>query len=177
MFELEKSLDNEKYIKFIEFALNTSDFFMLVYCKKKHEGFKRSMKTIKRGLSDLKVMSQFRFSWADTIMSPYCGFEYQVCFYRSDSSALHHLLSAKSLFEWDWPLLPQDLCFYRMSHCWFYSVSHERMAIVTAPTQQDITFFKQLDIISNEKSYSIEKWSIEEKWLTDYLASANRCNQ
>jgi len=164
MYHIE-GIENEEYVKFIQYALDTSDYFMLVYSRKKQEGFKKSMKIIKKDLHKLKVKSQFRFYWAGTEVCPDNHWEYQVSFYRAEESALQSLLSVNSLFEWDWPSHPQDLSFYRSDQCWFYSVSHERMAIVVMHTPQEVEFLQQLTLIDAKEDYVDSDWIIEEEWL------------
>jgi len=165
VYYLDEIYDNEKYTRLIEYALETSDFFMFVFCKKKNEGFKRSMLEIKKKLSYLNVKAQYRYSWVGTETIPGGNYEHQVCFYRADVSAMQCLLSVNSLFEWIWPLLPQDLCFFREDRCWFCSTSHERLAVITEPTHQDVEFFKQLSNDAGSMYYSDTKWDAEEASL------------
>ena len=110
----------------------------------------------KAKLSKLKVKAQFRYSWVGTEIIPTGRYEYLVCFYRAENSALQCLLSVNSLFDWIWPTMPQDLCFFRENTCWFCSISHEKQAILTEPTNQDIEFFEQLDLVDRSKDYSDE---------------------
>lgn len=39
--------------------------------------------------------------------------------------------------------LPEDICFYRKENPFFVTISHEKFALLVAPTQQDTTFFQE----------------------------------
>jgi len=165
MYYIGENIEKENYKEFINYALDNSDFFLLVFSKKKNEGFKYKMKEIKKELIKLKVKSKFTYTWAGNIMSPNNKWEYQACYYNAESNALSSLLSVKSLFEWDWPLLPQDLCFYRKNQCWFKSVSHERLALLIKPTKFDIDFFSKIGFIEESNDYYEREIIIEEDGL------------
>ena len=45
---------------------------------------------------------------------------------------------ADDIFDWDYPNLPMDLCFYKNGYAWFSSSSHEREAYVYTNDAHDI---------------------------------------
>ena len=59
MYYIGENIEKEKYKEFINYALDTSDFFLLVYSRKKYEGFKLKMKEIKKELLKLKVKAWY----------------------------------------------------------------------------------------------------------------------
>lgn len=58
---------------------------------------------------------------------------------RNSRRSLHELLG------WFEPIeknMPTDICFYRGGRVWFATISHERMAQIYEPTDEDVKFFK-----------------------------------
>ncbi|GAA0177102.1 hypothetical protein SH2C18_03880 [Clostridium sediminicola] len=51
-----------------------------------------------------------------------------ICTYRICSEVKSYILQGKGLFNWKYPNLPDDLCFFLNGYCWFCTVSHEGYA-------------------------------------------------
>ena len=61
--------------------------------------------------------------------------------YKSDSNAEEALIKVNKLFDWDYPLFPMDLCFYKDGYAWFLSCGHEHFAFLYT---DDINFIREL---------------------------------
>jgi len=42
--------------------------------------------------------------------------------------------------------LPEDICFYRDSHSWFTTISHERLVFISGASKEDLAFFSKSGI-------------------------------
>lgn len=138
--------EGRQYELFLDYALSSTDYFMLVYKNYYNHGFSKPLKEIRSKLAPLKIKRRSNPQWPGT-PGTYCrDTAYQVVFYKNDSCAKDVLLKAEDIFGWRSPLFPEDLAFFRGNECWFYSVAHEKIAMVVEPNDEDITFFKRLGL-------------------------------
>lgn len=141
---------NRQYESFLEYALKSTDYFMLVYINYYNHGYSKTIKEIRSELAPLKVKRRSNPQWPGT-PNTYCkDTTYQVVFYKNAPCAKSVLLKVRDLLGWKSPMFPEDLAFFRGNECWFYSVAHEGVAMVVNPNNEDILFFKQLDVYKEE---------------------------
>lgn len=50
------------------------------------------------------------------------------------------LIKMHHIFDWQYPALPEDLCFYEDETCRFGSIAHEREFVIYHETSSDISF-------------------------------------
>lgn len=137
---------NEKYMSFVDYAIKSSDYFMLVYINYYSKGLSKTAKEIKKSLKPFQVKKRTNASWPGT-PSTYCrDTTYQVIFYKTDTKTTQILKSSNALTAWKNPIFPQDLAFFRGNDCWFYSVTHENIFAFINPSEKDIEFLNTIDL-------------------------------
>lgn len=57
------------------------------------------------------------------------------------------LLSNGSFFNWLWPDMPEDLCFYIGEKCWMMTLSHEDECIIFDENETDIKMLEDNNIL------------------------------
>ena len=116
----------ELYSAFIRYMINRSEEFSLVYFSYPNTRMKSSIRAIKESLAP------FQLSRKETNIMPSMATlneergRYLLTYYRAAPDALDILERAGSLYEWDYPMFPMDLCFFREGYAWFISSAHER---------------------------------------------------
>ncbi len=115
------------YKKFIHYMLKESEYFSLGYFRYvKNHPLKKSAKSIKEKLSPFQVMKTGNI---ETEHKPFTAGEdeyvYDIIFYRASLEAEEVLSAVTSIFDWNYPLNPQDLCFYKDTYMWFESIAEE----------------------------------------------------
>ena len=55
---------------------------------------------------------------------------YRLNVYRACMQVIPILEEVTSLWKWDYPQYPMDLCFFRSSYAWFVSSAHEKSAFL-----------------------------------------------
>ena len=97
--------EGRQYELFLDYALSSTDYFMLVYKNYYNHGFSKPLKEISSKLAPLKIKRRSNPQWPGT----YCrDTAYQVVFYKNDSCAKDVLLKAEDIFGWRSPLFPED---------------------------------------------------------------------
>ncbi|MBC8528572.1 hypothetical protein H8699_03855 [Christensenellaceae bacterium NSJ-44] len=140
---------DSNYEEFINYALNNSDYFMLVYVRYNMAPESIFTNNIFKDLRDLTVKTRANPSWAGTPETYSNNTAYKITFYRSDPSAQQVLNRVNGIYNWTRPENPQDLAFYRGGQCWFYSIGHERMSGIIDPSPEDKTFFEERSLIDS----------------------------
>ncbi len=56
------------------------------------------------------------------------------------------LMEAQCILDWNGERFPEELCFYRKSHKWLTSISHERLIQIHNYNSSDIKFLESEDI-------------------------------
>ncbi len=120
--------NKSQYEKFIEYMLLNSEYFSFIYFRyKEHEKMKKRTREIHDSLKNYKVKSKFTHEWPGTISFDEDHF-YKFVLYRSTMEVKDILCKVESLFDWDYPIAPMDLCFYKDGYCWFSVTAHEQDA-------------------------------------------------
>lgn len=144
---LEKDLSGEEYSQFLNYMLNKSDAFSLVYFKyNESEKVKKTVKQLKESLKPFVIYSRIGNEWPSMITLNENNHIHKIVLYRADFNAKNVLLKVKSLFSWDYPESPMDLCFYRDGYGWFASSSHEQFSYIYTEDEQEISQLADLGI-------------------------------
>ena len=145
------NLDIEEiYEKFIEIMLDYSDYFSLIYFQyKPGEKMKKSSRLIKDSLLKYKYISKNVKEWPGTI-SLDREHIYGFTLYHSNDSVNQILRSVKSVYNWDYPKYPMDLCFYKDGCCIFDSVAHEEIARLYSNDNNLIELLSEIGVIDGD---------------------------
>lgn len=76
--------------------------------------------------------------------NPY-EYEFEIYNIRLNDRTLKVLKEEKGMCSWQYPLLPEDLCFFKGDRCYFWSVSHERMYFIYDDTKEAKKALKKLE--------------------------------
>lgn len=161
---IEEFLDSSDYENFIHYMITHSTYFSLVYFKyKESEKMKKSTRKIHDLLKPFKYKSFFTNMWPGTFTLNQSNAIYKVILYHSDSETIPILSSVKGLYNWNYPIYPMDLCFYRNEYCWMDSTTHEHLAHIYSDDMKEIALLKHFnDTLSfhketeNNKLFRIE---------------------
>ncbi|MBP3554378.1 MAG: hypothetical protein J6K63_01940 [Clostridia bacterium] len=127
-YYIEDFEDREGYEKFIDHMLSYSDYFSFIYFRyRENERMKKTTREIHDALAKFKVKSKFTHEWPGTISFDDQHF-YKIVLYRSDPAAKEILCRFTHLFDWDYPMAPMDMAFYKDGMCVFSVTAHERDA-------------------------------------------------
>ena len=96
---------------------------------------------------------------------------YDICFYKACSEIEEVLLSkVDSLYAFNPPYLPEDICFYKNGYCWLGTLTHEKSNFINIENKEDYNYFKKIGLKlrkeSNENNkneryyeYGISDWT------------------
>lgn len=142
---LEDFNNKENYLQFVEYMVEKSDAFSLVYFRyHKSEKIKSNVKEIKTLLRPFLIKSWYGTKWASMETLNEKNHLYQIATYRSERETSKALGKARCIFDWDYPNYPMDLCFFKNGTAWFSSSSHERTAYLYTENQQAIKELEDL---------------------------------
>lgn len=68
------------------------------------------------------------------------------CFFKLDEDMKKELLKRKSIYDWIYPMSPEDIAFYRASRYFLYSISHESMLSIYYESKDEYEYLKSLGI-------------------------------
>lgn len=123
-FEVKGIKSKKQYLKLLDWALDNSSSFSLVW--RKNFKFEESAKTVQKKLKSYLERTEITDNWPGTKV--FCIPEDKVIFYKTNEKSIEILKEVKSLFKWLAPRYPEDLAFYYNNKPIFGSVSHEEMA-------------------------------------------------
>lgn len=120
-------LDNPStYLKFIEYMWQRSSTFSLVYFRyNSSEKMKKTCRSIKTQLEPYKNFEKNVLKWPSMETRNDNNHIYRLAMYKSTIDTKNVLAQVSSLWDWDYPMFPMDLCFYRNGYAWFAASSHE----------------------------------------------------
>ena len=123
--------EKEAYLRFIDYMLDESEAFSLVYFKyDKREPTKKSTNEVAEMLKPYKICSHETCSWPSNMTLNENGHIYKLTLYRAERGAFDALAKADGLFDWDYPRFPMDLCFFKGGYAWFVSSGHSQYAVI-----------------------------------------------
>ena len=159
-----QSCSGEAYRRFVEIMLRESTAFSVVsFMTQKNARLPKVIKEFKEAISALKIYSADTNHWPGMI-----SFDQRSCYrlfaFRSDPRALDQLRMVNSLYEWDYPDHPLDLCFYKNGYVLFASCAHEMWNKLYT---QDEGLIKELSdagmVITREKDIPDEELYYDKK--------------
>ena len=109
-----------------------SKAFSLVYCQYgRNEKYSRTTQKIERKLKNYEIDSREVKKWPGTETLDERSI-YKMVTYRIDEESLWDIIdvfdTTKTIWDWDYPKYPMDICFYREGGlAWFYITAHERL--------------------------------------------------
>lgn len=118
--------DRTAYLKFVQYMIERSSSFSLVYFRyNSSEKLKKTCRSVKTDLASYKLFEKNVLKWPSMETRNENGHIYRLAMYRSVPEVESVLARANSLWDWDYPALPMDLCFYKDGYAWFAASSHE----------------------------------------------------
>ena len=166
-----EGLDNtDTYRSFVEYMIEHSNEFSVVYLRFSDGKLKKSMRKIKEELKP------FHLRRAETNVMPSMitlngeNGHYILTYYLADEKALPILKRVDSIMEWDYPKMPMDLCFFRDGYAWFVSSAHEGYCILYTDDPNTLEEIRGLgitteyneDIPTDKLFFSNKKYDLEE---------------
>ena len=128
-----EGLDNpEVYHSFLSLLFAYSDAFSLIYFKPRENGkTTETTREIKKRLSPFQISSEKVSQWPGTITMNQSGHVYRMITYKIDYSKIFNIVDVleqvNTLYDWNYPTYPEDLCFYKDGYAVFWSIVHEHM--------------------------------------------------
>ena len=139
--------DKGTYVEFIRYMLANSDAFSLVYFKyRENEWVRRTVKKTKRLLEPYLIYSHIGNEWPAMATANQFGHIHDISLYRADANTEKALCSVNSVFDWDYPKYPMDLCFFRDGYGWFACCSHEQFACLYTDDEQIVRDIEKIGI-------------------------------
>ncbi|MBQ3424380.1 MAG: hypothetical protein IJH38_04190 [Clostridia bacterium] len=121
----------ELYQKLIRYMIAYSDSFSLTYFRHNRiERLKRTAKRIKEKLEPYKLYAKETTHLPSMETLNYNSHIYELTVYRASAEVVSVLEELDSLWQWDYPCYPMDLCFFKSGLAWFMSSAHEEYAIL-----------------------------------------------
>lgn len=137
----------EEYALFIRFMIDKSDKFSLVYFKHtEDEEWLKPVENVYNTLKSYTVYEKKTTMWPGTITLNENNHIYNMVVYKSIPNVEEALLTAFSLYAWDYPILPMDLCFYRDGYAWFELCAHERWNRIIIENDEDVQMLRDLGV-------------------------------
>ena len=162
---VEGAEQREAYLRFAAYMLNESDAFSLVYFRySESEALKKSARRVKNLLEPLKIYAQNVNEWPSMITLNENSHIYRLTVYRAEPEAMEALKQADSLWDWDYPVLPMDLCFYKEGYAWFAASSHEEWNSLYTDDEQVIERLRAMGLtVLQEKDMDEAKLFFDER--------------
>ena len=81
---------------------------------------------------------------------------YDTYYLKIDDFLENQLLKNRALYEWDFPNLPSNICFYKNDKLWLETIAHEEICRIYTEDEEEIEYLKELgyiDDVDYVKSY------------------------
>ncbi len=126
MYFLDHFASRKIYHGFISYIGAFSDAFSLVYfLYNRNEKPSKTVRRIDKALRPYEICSREVLRWPGTETKNANGHIYRLKVYQPTFDSLEALEIVDSLWDWNYPNYPMDLCFYRNGYAWFASSVHE----------------------------------------------------
>lgn len=153
-YYIDKFKSRKAYHQFLEYAIAKSEYFSLVFFQHvPTEEFSPTAQMIYDRLMPYQVHQTITDQWPGTITFNSNHHIYQMSIYKCKPEVINILKEPDSLFDWDYPMYPMDLAFFRNGYCWISSTAHEEFAAIYLNSKTEASELTQLGI---ELSYSDE---------------------
>ncbi len=119
----------DQYNELVSLLHSASEAFSLTYYREdEKEEYSPSVQEIRKQLEPALIHSELTRVMPSMQIGGNYGL-YELALYRTEIPQFSTLTDASSsLWDWDYPNLPMDLCFFRNGAAWFISSAHERFA-------------------------------------------------
>jgi len=128
------------YRDLIDCAFHACNEFLLVIRPSQQMTLSEYANTVLDRLSPFLIENKYQFVWPGTRIGEGPGsIPVSVHYYRTDEAAKKYLLGvSESLYSWQQPRLPEDLCFLKNRKPWLSNSAHESQSYFTMDDQEDI---------------------------------------
>lgn len=130
----------EKYKSLIQFAFATCDTFLFI--KHSQLSYSRSIDNLVEELKEDFICCKEQNEWPGTISVPTVMVYY---FQTSEKSRDRIKNITNSLFNWQAPNLPDDLCFLKDNKEWLITTAHESYCHIITENQFEIEQLNKLN--------------------------------
>jgi len=145
-FFVSEMKSKEQYERFMEYLLLHSEYFSVIYFRyTENERMKKRTREIHDRLTSYKVKSKFTHEWPGTVSLDENHF-YKFALYQSKIEVKDILCKVDRLFDWDYPIAPMDISFYKDGYCWFSVTAHERDASLYTDDEAMIRDLEKMEI-------------------------------
>lgn len=149
MHFIEENPMGDVYKNLVDYAMRTSDAFMLVYRANGRGELTDKQKEIRPCLAPYRLKTRHNLMWPGII---YRGFEgcifdenSYIDIYRTSDELLPLLYEPGGLFNWSRDY-PDDLCFFRKGECWLTTTGHEKIGYIACQTKEDETILSLIGV-------------------------------
>lgn len=143
------------YERFIKYAIDTCDAFMLLVGNYRQDPlFEQRMMPFLKKLDPLLVKTRKDADcWpgTDSVLDP----RREIRVYRSHPSAFESLIQPVSLYNWQYPCFPEDLAFFRKGYCWMGMVSHDETAFILSRDEEELVRLEKMGISFDKELVTI----------------------
>lgn len=137
----------EIYNNFIRLMIQNSDAFSIVYFKyNETRRLRATVKSIKQKLQPYKLHSERTMTMPSMSVDNDSLNVYNLTFYKATIDTEKILMLADTMWDWDYPNFPMDLCFFKNGYAWFVSSAHEKYAIIYTDDKEMISLLKRNNI-------------------------------
>ena len=122
----------DQYNELLWVLLPYSEAFSLTYYREdEKEEYSPSVQEIRKQLEPALIHSELTRVMPSMQVGGNHGL-YELALYRAEmAQGFAQSDAASSLWDWDYPNLPMDLCFFYKGVAWFVSSAHERFAYIS----------------------------------------------
>lgn len=146
-------LTGNSYQEFLRYALENSDAFSVVDFRYTDRNWprKKSCKNVLDALRPYRIKKRNNAVWPNMYVDTESEFsmhnqQYTVMVYKTDPKVFDALCKPGSLFAWNFPKYPMDLCFYKNNKCWFSSIAHEEFVWLYTDSKEMVEELRRLGI-------------------------------
>lgn len=147
IYDINTINSDDAYNMFIEYAFNKCSSFMFAYVNYYNKGYGKFQKELKEKLIPYKVKSRSNPSWPGTPYTHSINTTYSIIFYKTEPKAKEIIKSIKTNA---FPFVC-DMAFFIGDKCWFYSVTHESIAVLIDASNDDVQFLSKNLLIDEDK--------------------------
>ncbi|AET68294.1 hypothetical protein Desor_2754 [Desulfosporosinus orientis DSM 765] len=130
----------EDYRSLIQFAFDVCDTFLFI--KHSQRSYNQSFDKVVRELESDFIYCKEQNQWPGTISVPTAMVYY---FHTSEKSKGIIKNITDSLFNWNAPNLPDDLCFLKGDKQWLVNTSHERLCDIITESESELEQLKTIN--------------------------------
>ena len=180
MLQIKNDISNKTYYKLIDYITNRCDMFSFFYphynkiivTSKNSEiypEYEIGFESISQGENEY-IQNVSNLQWRTDyirkkIIKSYedveyvgstCGCACQITIAQLDESIGGFFKSTGGLYDWRFPDMPEDLCFFSKGNCWLRSIAHEKLCFIFTDDDYEKKVLKKMGL----KFYEIPDDSI-----------------